>query len=278
MNRKRRKRRASKTLLDIIILVHGRFDLLTQCIASIPEAVGEISYHIYLWDNASPDKKEADAFYENKPEHTTVIRNIANAGFPKGCNAAASRGRSPLILFLNSDVILEPGSIDKLVRKMDNPKIGVVGMKLVFPEDHAGLNPQIRPAGRLQHIGISANIRAEIIHPFMAWSPDHPKVMAMEHKEPLAVTGAAMMTRRSLWTEIKGFHDGYGQGTYEDIEYCMAIREMGYNIAVDPNAVGTHYVGATAEKYNVPYNLNYNRMTFMQRWGHKLEWWDWKIL
>jgi hypothetical protein len=53
---------------------------------------------------------------------------------------------------------------------------------------------------------------------------------------------------------------------------------MGYNIAVEPNAVGTHYVGATAEKYNLPYNLNYNRMTFMQRWGHKLEWWDWRIL
>jgi len=142
MSRKRRRNKLPDTLLDICILVHGRFDLLTRCIESIPAATNGISYHIYLWDNASPDKEKADAFYKNKPEHTTVIRNTANAGFPKGCNAAASRGRSPLILFLNSDVILEPESIDKMVRKLDNPKIGIVGMKLVFPEEHAGLNPQ----------------------------------------------------------------------------------------------------------------------------------------
>jgi GT2 family glycosyltransferase len=281
MSRKRQKRRKpvkTKSLLDICILVHGRFDLLTQCIQSIPDAVGDISYHVYLWDNASPDKAIADEFYAHPIEHTTVIRNSHNAGFPKGCNAAASRGKSPLIFFLNSDVILHSGSIDKLVRIMDEPKVGVAGMKLVFPEEHAGLNPAIRPAGRLQHIGLSSNIRAEITHPFISWSPDHPKVMAMADKEPLGVTGAALMTRRNLWTKAKGFFDGYGRGTYEDIDYCMTVREMGYNIAVDPQAVGIHYVGATAEKYNVPYNLHYNRMTFMQRWGEKLSWWDWRIL
>jgi GT2 family glycosyltransferase len=272
---KRKREREPKSLVDIIIPVHRRFDILAECLGSIPDAIGDIPHKIIIFDNASP-LEEANKFYPLLDRSIKISRSKQNLGFPKACNQGVHRGRSPLLFFLNSDVVLEPESIDKLVRVMDDPTVGVVGMKLVFPEEHAGLNEQIRPSGKLQHVGLSVNIRSEVHHAFMAWSPDHPRVM--KQREVAAVTGAALMTRRSLWTQAKGFFEGYGHGTYEDIEYCFTLREMGYNIVVDPTAVGTHYTGATAEKYGLGYNLNYNQMTFMQRWGNKLEWFDWKML
>jgi O-antigen biosynthesis protein len=279
MTRKRVRKRAErtpKTLVDIIIPVHRRFDILGECLGSIPDAVGDIPHKIIIFDNASP-LEEADAFYPSLDKSIKIARSKQNVGFPRACNQGAQRGTSPLLFFLNSDVVLEKESIDKMVRVMDEPKVGVVGMKLVFPdEDYKGLNENIRPAGTLQHVGLSVNIRSQVHHPFMAWNPDHPRVMMQ--KEVAAVTGAALMTRRHLWNKAKGFFEGYGMGTYEDVDYCFTIREMGYNIQVEPFAVGTHYTGATAEGYGLGYNLNYNQMTFMQRWGQKLEWWDYKIL
>ena len=277
MSRNRTKRiREPKTLLDIVIPVMGRFDLLTQCIESIPDAVKDIPYKIYIWDNDSPDKEEADEFYKNKIDNSFVIRNPHNIGFPKACNKVTSRGRSPLIFFLNSDVVLDEGSVDLLVRKMDDPQVGVVGMKLVFPSNHAGLNPNIRPPNQLQHIGLSANIRGEIVHSFVGWNPDHERVNVQN--EVFAVTGAALMTRRNLWIKVKGFDELYGHGTFEDVDLCMKVRELGYNVLVEPKARGIHYVGATAEKYGVGYPIGYNHMQFMTKWGDKIEWWDYKVL
>jgi len=278
MPRKRKrtpKYKEPKALVDIIIPVHRRFDLLEQCLDAIPDAAGDIPYKIIIFDNASP-LEEANEFYPKFEGKIKIARSKQNVGFPKACNQGVHRGNSPLLFFLNSDVILEPDSINKLVRVMDEPEVGVVGMRLVFPTEHLGLNDQIRPAGKLQHIGLSVNIRGEIHHAFMAWSPDHPRVMMQ--KEVFAVTGAALMTRRKIWSEAKGFNEIYSPGTFEDVDYCCTVREMGYNIRVEPEALGTHYTGATAETYKLGYNLNNNQMTFMQRWGNNLEWWDWRML
>lgn len=275
MSRKRRKKKPQKpqTLIDILIPVHGRFDLLAECLEAIPSAVGDIIYQVYLFDNDSP-REEADEFYSNLDKSINFSRNKQNIGFPGACNRMANAGRSPLIFLLNSDVILDAGSVDLLVREMDNVKTGVVGMKLVFPEDAEGLEPTRRPAGKIQHIGLTTTIKTEVIHPFMGWSVDHPRVMAQ--REVFAVTGAALMTRRSIWRRAKGFDEVYGGGTFEDVDFCCAVRDMGYNIVVEPKASAVHYTNATAEKYGIGFPLQQNQMIFMQRWRNKITWWQYK--
>ena len=139
MSRKGRKPREPKPLVDIIIPVHQRFDLLEQCLNAIPDAAKDIPYKIIIFDNASP-LEEADKFYPTIDKSIKIARSKQNVGFPRACNQGVHRGNSPLLFFLNSDVILEPESIDRLVRVMDEPKVGVVGMRLIFPTEHAGLH------------------------------------------------------------------------------------------------------------------------------------------
>ena len=276
MSRKRHRKKKllePQTLVDICIPVMGRFDLLGKCLDAIPSAVGDIIYRVYLFDNDSP-REEANEFYSTLDGFIRVIRSKHNLGFPKACNRMANAGKSPLIFLLNSDVVLDTGSVDLLVREMDNPKTGVVGMKLVFPDNPGELEPNRRPAGKIQHIGLTTNIRTEVIHAFMGWSHDHPRVMAQ--REVFAVTGAALMTRRSIWSRAKGFDEAYGGGTFEDVDFCCAVRDMGYNIVVEPKASAVHYTNATAEKYGIGFPLHQNQMIFMQRWGSKLTWWHYR--
>jgi O-antigen biosynthesis protein len=281
MSKRNRKSNVVKTnkianptaLVDIVLPIYGRFDLLAQCLDAIPEAAGDLPYNIVLVDNNTPEKEVADNFYKSISEsiqNVFIIRNKENMGFPYACNQGAKRKFSPLLYFLNSDVILKKDAIVNLVKAMDDPKIGIVGTKLVFPDSATGLKQDtaIRPAGKVQHVGLCTNIRGDFYHVFIGWSPDHPKVMKVW--EVYAVTGAALMTRRKLFDQVGGFYLGYGLGTYEDLDYCLAVRELGYNVIISQEAVGTHHTGATAEYYKMPYPMDQNRLIFMSRWAKSL--------
>lgn len=268
---------ASRTLLDIVIPVYGRFDLLDKCLGAIPEAVGDLSYNVIIVDNNSPDDgNEATLFYSGKLwnrktelQNVVVIRNKENFGFPRACNIGSQRKNSPLLFFLNSDVILQKDALVNAIKAIDDPKIGVVGMKLIFPSEDLGtLDANVRPAGKVQHVGLCTNIRGNFYHIFIGWNPNHPKVLAV--KEAYAVTGAALLTRRSIWNKIGGFNEIYGGGTYEDVDFCLSARDIGYNVIVEQSAVGIHYTNGTAEFYKIGYPMMQNQLIFMGRWSNKL--------
>lgn len=264
------------TSVDIVIPVYQRFDLLSECIRAIPAATDCYSYRIILVDNASPPEIANDFYANINDPSIKVIRNKENLGFPKGCNQGFDRGFSPLVFFLNSDVILKPKSVRYLIDEINrDQKVGVVGMKLIFPEQtDLPQTDNERPAGKIQHIGLATNVRAEFFHVFAGWSVDHPKVNAM--RDVYAVTGAAMLVRRTLFSKAGKFFEGYGIGTYEDVDLCLTIRKMGYNVIVVPKAEGIHHTGATAVTYNLGYPLYENRMIFMQRWQKELDWTEWE--
>lgn len=273
-NRDRYKKANTKNslLVNLIIPVHRRMDLLTRCLDAIPAAMDDVPYNVIIFDNATPPEEKNPVYAQYRNRNDFILsENSTNLGFPRACNMAARRGDAPFIFFLNSDVILDPGSVKLLVEELQKDEtIGIAGMKLVFPSNPAGLNPNIRPANKIQHVGLMTTIRGDISHAFIGWDEYHPKVMAMH--EVLGVTGAALMVRRSIWTELKGFLEDYGMGTYEDIDLCLKCREANHNVIVVPQARAIHYTGATAEKYQLNYPLSLNKMIFTQRWVGKLPW------
>lgn len=263
----------SSTVLDIVIPVYNRFDLLEKCLAALPEAVGDSPYRVYIVDNGS-DVEKAKAFYATTASEHQVFLNRANKGFPQAVNRGARSGYSPYILLLNSDCIMTPGSIAAMLETIrSSDSTGVVGAKLLFPFDVGQLRPDIRPAGKVQHVGMFVNIRADFIHVFSGWSSDNQRVNSVG--EVHAVTGACMLIRRSVWARVGGMFEGYGLGTYEDVDFCMSVHELGYNILVNPNAVGYHYTSASAESQLVPFPLSKNKQIFLGRWQEKLMYSEW---
>lgn len=265
-----------KTLVSIIIPVHKRFDILEKCLQALPAAFDEIDYEVIIIDNNSPNEEKL-AFYpviKTLPRYRVYEWN-ENRGFPKACNFGAKQANSPLIFFLNSDVIMSPHSGAKTVALLDDPQVAIAGMKLLFPDtvEDVKLNPGIRPSGKVQHVGVAVNIRGDLHHVLSGWSADNPKVMKI--KEIHMATGAALMTRKNLFNKVGGFFEGYGMGTFEDCDYSLTVRSLGYNIVIDPSTYATHYTGATAEGYQIQYPLNQNKFLFMQRWMDKISYSDW---
>lgn len=265
-----KKKPGPLALLDIVIPVYNAFDHLWNCLDALPDAVGDVKAKVVIYDDGS-EKEAADEFYANI-SGAKIIRNRQNRGFPAAVNNAVRQCASPLILILNSDVVMQPGSIAEMVKAMDDPEVGVCGAKLLFPDD----TPH-GPAGKIQHAGLTVTIKAEVKHAFITWSPDNPRVLRV--RDVFAVTGACMMTRRSHWRRLGGFYEGYGRGTWEEVDYQMAIsKQLGKKIVVEQNAVGTHFVGASVLENQVGFNIAQNRSLFLSRWGNELVWDQWRIL
>ena len=104
MTRRRPKRkRPPKALLDIVIPVMGQVELFKKCLNSIPEAVGNNPYKVFVFDNGSTHAEKEDYKKLGKEifgVNFRVSESRENIGFPAACNKAAKRGTSPLIFLL----------------------------------------------------------------------------------------------------------------------------------------------------------------------------------
>lgn len=266
-SRNRHTVKQKQTLIDVCLLTAGRTDLFEQSIAAVVKQASGFPCAYYVLDNGSPREKQAEylQILDDYPQ-AEYKRLNENVGFPAGANRLIKMGNSPLVMFVTDDVMLQDGSIDALVRRMDDRTIALCGMKLLFPDDS---KDRFRPAGKIQHVGHAINVRSEIIHVCVGWEADNPK--CCQSREMLSVTGAAFMVRRKSFLQAGEFFEGYGKGTFEDVDLCFVLRSMGYKIWMEANAIGTHHVGATTQTMG-GYNLEQNRAIFLSRHGSEMTW------
>lgn len=273
MTRKQKRVSNNKpSQIDIVIVSGGRFDMLEKCLNALYREAQTVPLSIFIMDNASPaeERIQNSHLFEYHPENdpNAGIREFRTKrlqepqGFPVTNNEMARLGHAPLVLFLNDDVELLEGAVEKIVRTFDTESIGIVGIKLMFPPTSTS---PIRPAGKVQHIGMAMNIRGELVHPLVGWSADHPK--ANVSRDVFSVTGAALTIRRALFNKIGGFNPMYGMGTYEDVEICVEAQRLGQRVFVNVEAQGYHYTGATQEKNGVGFPIQINKMRFQTKWA-----------
>lgn len=260
-----------RVTLDIVIPVHNQFEYLKKCLACLPVACENVIYHVYIIDNASEKQAMDECYRALDLQHHTPVVLTQNVGFGIASNYGANLGKSPFILFLNSDCFMRPGSLQRMLEVLAaDAEIGVVGAKLLFPE--LEYMDKARPAGKIQHAGLSFSIQGIPEHVFVGWSADHPKAN-IPCTVP-AVTGACMMLRREVWKQVGGFYEGYGLGTYEDIDLCAAVRAIPKKVWYEPTVVGEHVAGGTAIKEHINFPLVRNKFIFMGRWASMIYWSD----
>jgi len=268
MSRKQKHQSSQKSVLDVVIVTGGRFDMLSKCLDALYREAESVPLSIYIMDNASPAEEYRDnseLFF--KREGSSVLSLQVKhfkqeLGFSQSNNEGARMGSAPLIMFLNDDVEIHEGTIQKVVDTFKDETVGTVGIKLIFPPDSTS---PIRPAGKVQHVGMALNIRGDAEHPLVGWSPENPRTCI--NRDVIAITGACLTIRRNLFNKLQGFDPVYGLGTWEDVDLCFKVRAAGLRNYVNTHATGYHYVGGTAEKKRRPFPLQHNKMIFQSKWA-----------
>lgn len=269
VNSKTRKRYR----VDIVTSVYGSPDHLEALAQSLLYDVDAgIEFKWILVDDNTPedrDKEKVINILDKLSEHedVVVVKSNVNEGYAITNNKGVAKGRAPLVLLLNSDIILvDDGWLVKLVANFTNPAIGIVGARLLFFEDSDDSN---RPAGKVQHAGVVFNMLKQPYHIFLGWDAEHSKVM--QKRTVPAVTGACLMVRRKLWRAIGGLEPVYTTGNFEDVELCVQVGARGFNCVYDPEVFMYHYAGGSGNSITAKRNL----AIFHLRMGKYITWSDW---
>jgi GT2 family glycosyltransferase len=212
--------------LDIVIPVYGRPDLLRECLQALEIAALDVDYQLFVVDDASPDKAAMEVIYNSLNSDTKILQNSQNKGFPSTANRGAALGKSPSILILNSDVMLQAGAVRTMLNALwgdqspkgpitpsPEAKTGVVAPKLLFP-DAPNIPPDAR--GKVQHAGLAINAQGRPFHIQKGWNPDNPRLD--QPRAMQAVTGACLMTRRDVWESVSR--------VYRQLQTAASMKSM----------------------------------------------------
>jgi GT2 family glycosyltransferase len=227
------------TLSIIIVSFNARADL-ERCLDSLAGHPPAVPHEVLVVDNGSSDGS-ADAARGRVDVRTIAIGS--NRGFAAANNAGIRASAGGLLLLLNSDTIVPPGAIDRLLAALDrHPEAAAAGPRLVDANGRAELS-----FGRM--IGPLAEWRQQRLMRRHARA-DAATValieqMTRQEQFPDWVSGACLLVRRAD-AEAVGLLDERFFMYTEDVDFCAALRARGRRILFTPDAEIVHLRGRSA--------------------------------
>ena len=215
--------------VSIIVSTEGDPTSLKRCIESI-ETLTTYDNEILIVDTGGPDP--ARLRYLNSLQY----RVIPSAGLnrPGAINLAASQAEGGHLLFLDDVTEVISGDwMEAMLEHAQRPEIGAVGARLRYPDSdgrlcHAGV---ILGAGDPQGPGI-----ADYAHRFYPAAYPGYLGATLLPRNFSAVSGACMMVRNEVFEEAGGFDEKNLPYSYNDLDLCLRLGELGYRIVYTPYA------------------------------------------
>jgi glycosyltransferase involved in cell wall biosynthesis len=234
--------------------VRGRPTYFVQhCVESIRSRTTYGRYEILVVDNddLAPD-------LARRLDDLGVVRvpYLADGQFNLAAkmNLGAAKADGDQLVFLNDDTeVISPDWLECLLEFAQQPEIGAVGAKLLFPD------------GRLQHVGVTL-LEGRPGHPFYGYPGCSPGYFcgALVPRNYSAVTGACVMTRAEVFHAVGGFDESFHLH-YNDVDFCLKVVAAGHRIVWTPYARLYHFESASKETI-VPTEL----AAFLAKWGDRI--------
>ncbi len=214
--------------ISLIILGYNGATLLPGCFQSILEQDFDLnSCEIVFADNASKDESaEVASRYKTKFPRMVIKQFQKNHGYARGINLSARMARGQILVFLNQDLILDPGFIRQIARTFhEYPTAGIVGCAVVDWEKERLVSGAVKIlAGGFTYNYVNREGSCD------------------------AVSGAAFSIRRSSFFELGGFEESFFM-YYEETDLCVRARTAGYQVLYNPRAVAYDLTNARERRY-----------------------------
>jgi GT2 family glycosyltransferase len=175
--------------------------------------------------------------------------------FSRKCNVGASVARGEYLCFLNDDMEIPSSSwLTEMVVHLDDPSVGAVGARLLFPD------------GTLQHIGHQYQA-GNAGHPLFGWWGTTLAMGAAAHVagERSGVTAACLLVRAKDFARVGGFSELFPLN-YNDVDLCLKLREEGFRVVYTPHAELVHFESQS----RVPRILRSELTLLDRRWSGRM--------
>ena len=222
----------------MIIPSFERLDLTKKVLDDVYRVTDYPHLEVIVVDNGSRDPHLL-ALYETYAESHpgfSALMNHETFNFSRSVNRGFGACAGSMVLLLNNDVeVIEPGWLKEMVSCMRYHRVGIVGAKLLYPD------------ATLQHAGVIVGFGQLAGHWFVGAEGDFPGPMGRlwVRQSFSAVTGACMLISRDCLDEVGLFDEEAFAVAYNDIDYCLRARTLGYRIVWTPFASLIHHESAT---------------------------------
>lgn len=228
----------SNPSVSVIIPVHKITNRLSRCINSIFKQVDEVIVSL-----------DGDA--KLGPQEFNVIPSTGTrTGFGATCMRGARQSIGKYLLFLNDDCYLNQDAVLHMVSSIEKRNVAVVGAQLWYPD------------GTLQHGG-TTRYEGDIGFGHIDCKKRTPTLRGEHDME--FVTFAAALVRRDVFYSVRGFDEEYDCYN-DDSDLCLKIKEAGYRVVYNSNAIGIHDESQTTGPIKAKL-ASYGDAIFRRKWS-----------
>ena len=219
-------------LVSIIISSRDRVDLLRMSVGSILAKTSYEPFEILVIDNGSvEDETKAYLAELAKDPRVRVLPYPKPFNFSAINNFGANAAKGDILALLNNDIeVIAPDWLSEMVSFAAQKEIGCVGAKLYYP------NQTIQHAGVVLGIGGVAGHAHKYFPPYSAGYFGRLRLV----QNFSAVTGACLVVRKALYLEVGGLDETLTVA-FNDVDFCLKVREAGYRNVWTPYAELIHH-------------------------------------
>ena len=223
-----------RPLVSVLIPNKDHTADLDRCLTSLYQNAGYDNFEVLVIENNSTDPA-TEAYYQTLPERFARCRVVRYQGafnFSAINNFGAQFAKGEHLLLLNNDIeILSGDFLRELLSYSQRPDVGAVGAKLYYPDD------------TIQHAGVLMGINGSAGHSHKSYPRtavgDLYRLVTTQNY--MAVTGACLMTKASLYHAAGGLDEEQFAVAYNDVDYCLKLWQQGLHNVYTPRAEAYHY-------------------------------------
>ncbi|MBV4432325.1 glycosyltransferase family 2 protein [Clostridium tyrobutyricum] len=248
-------------LVYIVLVNFNGYKDTIECVNSLKK----ISYknlRIVIVDNASTNNSVN--LLKDNTNNCIIIESRKNLGFAGGNNLGikyALDNKADYILLLNNDTLVEKNFLDNMLNPfIKDKKVGLVGCKIMYyPQKNiiwygGGYIDWFKFIGA--HYGMGETDKGQC---------NDEKIIDF-------MTGCCMLIKKEVFEKVGFLLEDYFM-YFEDVDFCVKVKNAGYKIWYNPKAKIYHKVGLSSGGEESPFNIEWctrNRLLFMNRYKNNV--------
>lgn len=221
--------------VSIVIPTKNKVELLQTCVSSVLEKSTYQNYEIIIVDNGSDEDSTLQYLQRIRSDRVRVIEAPIPFNYSKLNNLAVAQAQGDYVCLMNNDIeIISLDWMEEMLGFATQADVGCVGARLWYPDD------------TIQHAGVVLGVLGVGAHAFKGLTRKQAGYFgrAWLHQSYSAVTAACLMISRKKYDEVNGLDEIFAVA-FNDVDFCIRVREAGYRNVWTPFAEMYHHESAS---------------------------------